>query len=298
MTAPRLTELATLEAVGLILSRELRTRDARLKALEDRPIEAPLKGDKGDKGDKGEQGDKGDRGEAIKGDAGDKGDKGDRGLQGDSVKGDKGDRGDEGKHGRDGAGIDSPAWAAGVHREGVVVQHHIGQFFRALKDTASEPPGDDWQRVGSMGFRLMSGHVEGRSYRDGDLFVRDFGLFLWKDSEAHLLAGRGGRGDKGDKGDRGKDAEPAKAGRDGAVIEAIELREARMALVQRTPDGVQEVIADLMPLIDATIEAVQHRLDVTEERMEARFEERLAKALEGRVVIEAKPRNGHSRGTP
>lgn len=256
------------------------------------------KGDKGDPGEQGREGPPGPPGDAIKGDAGDRGEPGERGLQGlpgesikgdkgdpgepgrpgdpgapgASIQGDKGDRGDpgekglpgdpgrDGKDGRDGAGIDTPAWAAGIYREGAAVQHHLGQHFRALRDTATEPPGEDWARVGFAGFRLRGGHIEGAQYLDGDLFVRDFSLFVWQRGEAHLMAARGPKGDSGARGDAGKDGRPGQDGRDGAQLDALELRGAQLLLITRDAHGLRTHSADFLPLLETLGEAIEERL--------------------------------------
>jgi len=328
--AVRLPDITTLDAVGGILGRELGTRDARLKALEDRePIPGPpgppgppglaqegppgppgasIKGDPGEPGQPGPAGPPGEAvagppgppGESVKGDPGERGEPGPPGASvegppgpagppGESVRGDMGPPGDQGATGLCGAGIDSPAWAPGIHREGVLVQHHLGQHFRARKDTASEPPGEDWERIGTAGFRLAGGFMEGRQYLEGDLFVRDYGLFVWSAGEAHLWAGRGAKGDPGPRGIPGQNGAPGKAGDDGASIEAFEVRGSKVVIVQRTAGGeMRDFVVDLVPTLEATLEIFQNRLEIEVQRMEERFDVRLAKALDGRVVVESK----------
>ena len=96
--------------------------------------------------------------------------------------------------GQDGAGIEAPQWVPGIHRHGAIVQAYFGQYFRALKDTAAEPYANaDWERIGSAGFHLADPWLDGKTYLPGDLFVRDFGLFVWTDAGAQLLVGRGRR---------------------------------------------------------------------------------------------------------
>ncbi|MDM0079229.1 hypothetical protein QTI17_01360 [Variovorax sp. J31P179] len=129
-------------------------------------------------------------------------------------------------------------WQPGVHRAGTRVQHHVGQHFRALKDTAAEPPGDDWQRFGSGGFRIMGGFQEGRTYLDGDLFMRDFGTFLWHGGAAHLLAGRGAKGDAGPR------------GKDGSEVVGLKLAGSRIVLTLRDARGDRAIETDLITLIE------------------------------------------------
>jgi hypothetical protein len=163
--------------------------------------------------------------------------------------------GERGERGADGAGLEAPAWVPGaICREGACVQHHIGQTFRALRDTAEEPgTGDTWARVGCGGFRLAAPWVEGASYVDGDLFVRDFGLFLQWKGEASLLVGRGPRGERGIRGEHGDAGRP---GRDGATLAGVELQGARLTLSWREGNAatLHEAGADFAPLLERTVE--------------------------------------------
>lgn len=221
------------------------------------PGEMGPAGPPGEKGDSGSPGEPGVQG--LVGPPGKNGPEGPSGASGEPGKdGQPGADGQPGQPGRDGAGIDAPKWAAGVYRSGVVVQHHLGQYFRALKDTAGEPPGDDWERVGSTGFRLTGGFSETRQYLDGDLFVREFGLFLWHGGEAHLWAGRGGKGDTGPRGERGMPGSNGRDGRDGTDIEAMEMRGGMLAVVTRDAAGVlRDHAVDLVPLMQSCLEVAR-----------------------------------------
>jgi hypothetical protein len=191
---------------------------------------------------------------------GPRGERGEPGLPGDPGEpgraGEHGERGERGERGADGAGLDAPAWTPGtICREGAAVHHHIGQTFRALRDTAEEPgTGDAWERIGRGGFRLAAPWVEGASYADGDLFVRDFGLFLQWNGEASLLVGRGPRGERGIRGERG---EPGRSGRDGATLAGVELHEARLVVSWREGSSatLHETGADFAPLLEHTLTA-------------------------------------------
>ena len=158
--------------------------------------EKGAKGDKGDPGDSivGEKGDPGPPGESIEGP------QGEQGPQGESIVGEKGEKGDTGDTGADGLGTNTPLWSDGVYREGAVVQHNFGQHFRALRDTAENPNSEDWERIGSLGFRLAGAFKKDAEYSEGDLFVKDFGLFLYNKGEATCIAGRGPRGQRGEQG--------------------------------------------------------------------------------------------------
>ena len=162
---------------------------------------APLKGEPGEPGEKGERGERGEKGEpGPQGAPGEKGEKGEKGEAGQ-----KGDTGDAGEKGADGLGIDSPIWEPEkVYREGTIVQHHIGQHFVALKDTVLEPnpidgENDHWKRIGASGFRMAKGYSADRTYLDGDIFAKDFGMMLHHNGKSTLIAGRGAKGDRGER---------------------------------------------------------------------------------------------------
>jgi len=156
----------------------------------------------------------------VEGPVGATGEPGERGEKGDTGEcGDSGADGKDGPPGDPGLGFDSAIWAPGVWREGAIVQAHVGQIFRAIKDTANNPDHEDWERVGNAGFRLTGTYDSEKEYRVGDLFIKNYGLFLHDGSEASLVAGRGPEGKKGAKGRDGKDGAPGadgKPGRDGA----------------------------------------------------------------------------------
>lgn len=278
-----LPDTQILEAVGTLLGQQLLIRDARLKALEDR---------EGEPGRDGKDGIDGKDAEPAKdGINGVDGKDGTNGTDGkDGTDGTDGTNGKDGQDGAAGIGLDSPAWVAGVHREGVIVQHHIGQHFRAIRDTASEPPGPDWQRMGQGGFRLTGGYSEALEYLDGDLFVRDFGLFLQHKGEAHLWAGRGGKGEPGQRGGKGEDGKDGKAGQDGAVLQAVEVRGSTLVIVQRRPDStLSDLSVDMMPFLEATAYALQDKFAAQIRQLREDCEDRISKALESPAV----PRNGH-----
>ena len=210
--------LETLKELARLVDQSLDALARRVGALESRAAEAGPRGEPGAPGQQGEPGEPGQPGAkgdpGAPGDPGARGEPGDPGAQGEpgpagepGAKGDPGAPGDPGARGESGpagAGIDAPPYRRGaVYREGVVVQHNLGQYFMALRDTAQDPNGEDfagssdWTRVGSAGLRLAPPFSEGRQYRDGDLFVKDFSLFAWFAGEAWLMASRGRPGDPG-----------------------------------------------------------------------------------------------------
>jgi HK97 family phage portal protein len=198
-----------------------------------------IQGEPGKDGQPGDPGKDGKDGLSIKGDPGNDGAPGIDGAPG--GPGVQGEKGLDGAPGLDGAGLHAPVWAAGVHREGVLVQHHLGQTFRALRDTASEPsPVDgtlspDWERIGCAGLRFVRGFDKERSYVDGDLFVRDFATFMHFGGTSHLLSARGGTGSRGERGERGERGTDGRNGADGIGIEDVLL--ADDGLVIRLTDG-------------------------------------------------------------
>lgn len=210
--------------------------------------EPGLKGETGDVGPTGPKGDKGDVGpRGEQGDSGPAGRDGENGQHGDA--GPKGDTGEKGAPGADGAGIDAPDWTPGVYREGTVVQHHIGQFYRSIKDTASEPApadkdevGEDWQRVGTWGFRICPPYQEGRKYLNGDMYAKNFGTFFVFREKHILLSGRGAKGERGDRGEKGE------KGADGVTLEET----------HSGPDGIYFRFSDGKEVILRSEDIMEH----------------------------------------
>jgi Collagen triple helix repeat (20 copies) len=130
----------------------------RLLGLKDGERGAP--GERGDKGDTGERGEKGDTGENGKdgkdgknGQDGKDGEKGEAGQDGE--KGERGDRGEPGPRGS----LDEPrAWHEGVHYQGELV-FCDGSTFMARRDTAQQPPHDDWAPVAMAGRNGQDGRT-------------------------------------------------------------------------------------------------------------------------------------------
>jgi len=139
--------------------------------------------------------------------------------------------------GRDGAGIDSPGWQAGeVYREGAFVTHYLGQYFKALKDTADEPgESAHWQRIGFAGIRWRGVREEGVEYRPGDQFLEESACFLVDHTGAPRLVNyRGERGARGKEGPPGKPGPKGEGADDLAPIVERLLREMFVAQVVPT----------------------------------------------------------------
>lgn len=125
--------------------------------------------------------------------------KGDTGPQG--MPGDCGPQGLPGINGADGLGINSPVWRKGIYREGVTVQHHIGRRYIAKRDTTEEPGNsDDWERIGTDGFRFRNTKREGVTYEEGDLYIDQGTTFIITDGKPHMFARRGKDGTDGIQG--------------------------------------------------------------------------------------------------
>jgi hypothetical protein len=176
----------------------------------------------------------------------------------DGVNGEQGEagaKGADGADGSDGAGIDVPIHKAGVYREGSVVQANLGQYFKALQDTAEGVDHESWERVGLSGFRMTGAFDESKEYLAGDLFIKDFGLFLSDGDDARLVAGRGPSGKRGEKGLAGKDGAPGADGSDGDSFDALEIRGTNLVVVVKKSDGDLETKSvDLSPLLEVTAE--------------------------------------------
>lgn len=97
----------------------------------------------------------------------------------DGLRGERGAPGEAGKDGapgaagHDGAGLDAPTYKAGsVYREGSIVTHYMGQYFKALRDTAAEPgESPDWERRGTSGMRWRGLKPEADTIRVGDFWI-------------------------------------------------------------------------------------------------------------------------------
>jgi len=112
-----------------------------------------------------------------------------------------------------GIGVNVKNWQPGIYREGTLIQHHTGQIFKALVDTSAEPgkgeDQDDWERIGSGGFRWMGVKDETKTYRDGDMFIDGGSTFCVFDGKAKMVARRGKDGQNGKDGKDGKDGQSA-----------------------------------------------------------------------------------------
>ena len=190
---------------------------ARLAELQDGPP-----------GPAGERGERGEAGEAIAGPPGVQGIPGPPGAPGDV-----GDRGEPGSIGETGPGgpagppgeagppgkfIAPKAWAKGIHYECVLVTHR-GSTWCAARDTAEEPPHDDWLCVAAKGEagelpyvgEVCGAHDPKRTYRKFDLVT--FNGTEWRAAQDdpgelpgsgwRIASQRGAHGKAGDRGPAG-----------------------------------------------------------------------------------------------
>lgn len=171
------------------------------------------------------------------------------------IKGVDGKDGQEGRDGVDGApgidgmGIETKAWQEGqVYRQGDYVTANFGQTFRAINDTVKGVDSEDWARIGNGGFRFTGPINKDFNYEDGDLLVKDFGLFLQVKGEKKLIAGRGPKGERGEKGVSGIDGQD---GRNGTVIEEVDLVDGDLIFLQRDESGdLERKTVSLKPFME------------------------------------------------
>ena len=157
------------------------------------------------------------------------------------------------KDGVDGIGLNLKAWDEGIYREGTLVQHNMGQAFKALRDTSAEPgSSDDWERMGSAGFRWTGVKNADFAYQDGDLYIDGGTTFMWFNGKGHMFAQRGKNGKDGIDGKDGTD------GRDAAKV--LEIRWDNKGIAFASDNG------DLIEADVPGLEAMQKRLSWLEEQ--------------------------------
>ena len=155
--------------------------------------------------------------------------------------------------GQDGLGLNVKSWDEGIHREGVLVQHNIGQVFKALRDTNLEPGvGEDWERIGTNGFRWTGVKNAEFPYQDGDLYIDGGTTFMWFGGKGYMFAQRG---------KNGKDGVDGKAGSDGRdAPKVLEIRWDNKGIAFAYDNG------DLIEADVPGLEAMQKRLSWLEEQ--------------------------------
>jgi integrin beta 3 len=251
--AQRMTALSPLEAladelgafaarvereISLSLSTalaELRASRAEIELKVERAVAERLAAlQDGQPGPPGPPGNSGEPGEAIPGPAGEPGPPGPPGEPGEpgppgepapppepGPPGPPGEPGPSGPPGPTGKFIPPKEWRPGIHYDSSLVTHK-GSTYCAARDTAEQPPHDDWIIVAACGEAPYVGEVCGlydplRQYRKYDLVTfRDSEWRARCDDPGELpgdgwaiSARAGSRGKPGEKGDRGAPGTPA-----------------------------------------------------------------------------------------
>lgn len=186
-----------------------------------------LKGEKGDKGDPGKDVDEQKVVESLKSDP--------SFLC--EIRGAKGEKGDDATA----LDITVPQWREGVYLKDTVVQHDFGRYYRAIKNTASEPgKTPEWERLGSGGFAWKGIKTDQEVYEDGDFYIDNGTTFLFLKGKGRMFAKRGRdgkdgvqgvQGEKGDKGDRGQRGAKGEKGDDAPHIVTMQFDTNQLALV-------------------------------------------------------------------
>jgi hypothetical protein len=171
----------------------------------------------------------------------------------DGAPGADGMPGKDGAPGADGLGLTATAYKAGdIYTEGAVVVAHLGQHYKAVKNTYSTP-GDssEWERIGLHGFRHCGPFDEGKAYAEGDIVIKNYGAFLFTRGAFEILCGRGMKGERGDVGVSGQagpvgpagcDGLPGKDGRDGSRILSADMKGCKALLTIEDAGGLVDVI--------------------------------------------------------
>lgn len=202
------------------------------------PGEPGPAGEAGPPGDSGPQGEPGPAGE--QGNPGPIGPPGERGVQGEhgpagppgaiGPPGPPGERGERGLDGPPGKFVKPRVWERGIHYESQIITHG-GSTYCAAKDTAEEPPHEDWLLIAGRGADAPVGDVRGlydaeAAYRKFDLVSFNGAEWRAKRDDPGPLPGEGWamsakQGKGGQPGPRGERGERGAAGPAGAAAPRI-----------------------------------------------------------------------------
>lgn len=255
-----------------------RDANARIEAAlanvkDGRDGEPGPQGERGVSGDRGEIGAQGERGEpgpigerGFQGERGEQGPQGERGFQGE--RGEQGPPGERGLDGRDGErGPEGPrgklravkAWVDEVHYQGDIV-HLDGSTWQATKDTAKQPPHEDWSPIAVKGtdgrdareWVVRGPYMPDAGYAKGDVVAKDGGSYVAVTDAPGVLPGDGWRqltqrGKAGPPGQRGEPGPQGKQGRPGVSL--IDVTSEDYDLVLTMSDGTVSVV-NLMPMFE------------------------------------------------
>ena len=204
-------------------------------------------GDRGPEGPPGRDGAAGERG--LQGPAGKDGPPGENGKDG--LPGAAGEPGPAGPPGLIGMLPAVKAWSDAVHYQAAVVFHR-GSLYQARRDTAREPPHEDWQPLALRGDDGRTWQHKGlwsssAEYLTGDVVALDGGSFVAVTDNAgpcpgngwRQLVSRGKPGMKGDRGDRGLAGPP---GPSGPVIVGWEVDARNYMIASKMSDGATHTI--------------------------------------------------------
>jgi len=178
-------------------------------------------------------------------------------------KGDPGDLGAKGERGDAGPAGKLPIvrqWVDRVYYQSDVVSH-AGSTFQALRDTAREPPHDDWQCIAIAGRNGNDGRsllIRGtfdpscEDYRELNIVVLNGASFsARRDSPGpcpgdgwQLIAAQGKRGNQGERGERGAKGDRGEAG---SPVVALSIN--NEAVLTLTNGDGSTVELDLYPLL-------------------------------------------------
>ncbi|MDQ0996884.1 hypothetical protein QFZ34_002066 [Phyllobacterium ifriqiyense] len=241
----RMAELETRLAAVAALEAQVTQRLETLKDGERGPIgEDGPEGPQGERGLPGEPGVAGERGEpgrdGVDGSAGERGPEGpqgERGLDGkdgerglDGPQGEPGERGLPGERGPEGPAGKLPQvrdWSDAIHYESDVVAFG-GSTYQAIRDTAKQPPHEDWICLASSGsngadgrsFQVRGTWVDGTEYNELDVVAVNGASFVARrdnpgecpGADWQLIASQGKRGSQGERGLTGQKGERGEAG--------------------------------------------------------------------------------------
>jgi hypothetical protein len=237
---------------------ELRAAAAETELRIDRAL-AIARAMDGPAGPPGERGEPGPPGEAIQGPPGEPGPVGPPGA---AVVGPAGERGEVGPAGRAGergepgpAGTFAPPkpWAKGISYQSALVVHR-GSTYCAARDTAEEPPHEDWACVAAAGAAGRSFTVRGTwsaaaDYRAFDVVAVGGSSFVARADDPgtcpgdgwQLIAAAGNRGKPGEQGPRGERGPPGRGVKAAAIDD--------QGLLTLTHDDGSTVVCDFYPLL-------------------------------------------------
>lgn len=164
--------------------------------------------------------------------------------------------GEPGKEGAPGKLPIARAWADRVHYEAEAVTHR-GSLYQSLRDTAKEPPHEDWICIASAGqdgrsFEIRGTYKESGEYRHLDVVALNGASFAAKSDNPgpcpgdgwQLIATQGKRGAPGERGNATK-GDP---GPPGPRVRAVDVDDEGL-LTLKNDDG-STVTCDLYPLLE------------------------------------------------